>query len=133
MKTELGQLTEKIQKACPELLELTFGCELEILNYDGLYGEEYPTNQVVTFIEDCEFGESVTIHTLIGVLDYDFKVIGHPITLEHILKWLEVYGIKDYWFESGNMDYYTDTIDQWEFGEPLHLQSPTLISHLNSL
>jgi len=82
----LTQLHTRIAELVPEVKKLSFGCEIEIKDYDNKYGDEYPLNQTILYITHGEYGESDDVFTVHGCLEYEFEIIGHPIILADVLR-----------------------------------------------
>lgn len=85
-KDEAKKLEANIRNVLPELKEPTLGCEIRLRDYDGKYGEEYPLTQHIIYCEDADYGECGTVYTTVGVLEYDFDIVGHPVLAQDVLK-----------------------------------------------
>jgi hypothetical protein len=153
---KLLAVTKAIQEVCPDLMELKFGCRLEDKDakiYKGkLVFIEWHFNDCPLVIpedtiglhwqvEDCLLQDSCFS---MGSLENNptYNVLGSPITLSHILRWLEVIEkdsvrcfvmstngcINEMYFDGCVGNYYynleNDTLDQ---------QSPEFINFLYSL
>lgn len=91
MTSHLTTLTEKIQKACPELMELSFGCKVVHYydHYDGSHADKCTVIQ--------QEGNDILVvshgqYDLVLEKEYipeDFEILGHPIRLEHVLRSME--------------------------------------------
>ncbi len=106
--TDHAQLKQRIQECCPELLELSFGCEVYLKPYDeeGPYrvlGKIGICNRHKKTHEECyEPGNKCDVNDgywLLGGDDesdgmWEFQVLeneigeilGHPIELQHVLR-----------------------------------------------
>lgn len=121
--THLESITKKLHALLPELLELSFGCEV------SLYSGKHKLESVI-----CEHNKGEWAK--VGSKRDSFKILGHEITLEHVLKALSIIGhyytlnpsdSKTCWIEvKSNADF-------WTIGLPLHKQSPELHEFLDSL
>ena len=86
----LQKLETAIREALPELMELSEGCELlirddnEPVRYMGHIGEEKET----MFLID-EDGEPEFLLDDGEIDKVDIKIIGHPVTILHLLRWLD--------------------------------------------
>jgi hypothetical protein len=135
--TPLESLTAKIHALLPELLELSFGCKYSWTQEVGLeriytLGCEEVSNNMVCLRN----GQIVKIN----------KILGHPITLEHIMKavdctrisrgrkllpisiWLYVNQTGRIWTDKHSREAYV-----WTLGLPLDQQSPETIKFLDDL
>ena len=101
--THLESLTKKIHKHCPELLELTIGCEIGCKGYVKDHFRlnvgmkcliAISNNFIFHYIpKDNKTGEFLR-EFRIGTMDISvikenpdsFEVLGHPIRLEHVLR-----------------------------------------------
>lgn len=133
--TPLQELTKKIQSHCPELVELRFGCKLLRKSNDC---PEY-------IIAEKPSEDSVELRCWDGWqkkqwVRENFEILGHPITLEHVLKAIaiqnsgELFDIQAF---DGELIRITlpnwDTDSNWTLTKPLHLQSEPLINWLNTI
>ena len=75
---------EYVRKQIPELMELSFGCEVEIDGVKQKVGGGVQLNDAGTerYFEGCGCCG--------GYLDCETKIIGHPIQLHHWLRVLKV-------------------------------------------
>lgn len=85
--TKTQELKEHIYKHCPELKELSFGCEVEEnglkqkvidyihMDYDEDCSEVYTTEHRTLYQKKWRYKSSDTM-----------KILGHPIHLEHVLR-----------------------------------------------
>jgi len=82
MNKKTTTILAAIRKACPELMELSFGCELE--SVDGVHARILDTNGInyfkVGIMEDDLFIATYS------KLDETLKVIGHPPHIGHLLR-----------------------------------------------
>jgi hypothetical protein len=145
---KLQELETKIRELCPELMELSFGCEVMAnLCFEDARGEPIDDYNLDTFIiskhdiveprsSDLRVGQYV-VHNQREYLVY--KIIGHPITLEHVLKALwEDYLING---EGVFFQYLGGTgygslawlPYHWKLGRPLEDQSEKTIKLLHKL
>jgi len=130
---KLEKIKEKVVEACPEVMELGFGCEILVLK----------KHTVLAVTED---GTPV-INLYGGIASKGtFKIIGHPITLEHILKtasekWRTSYGTNpvdgkkhinvfggDRVLREGEVLY--SLCSKWTLGQPLSSQTEETISFI---
>lgn len=84
--TTLETLTAEIQKLVPEILELSFGCEI-------ITGNPYPVTHIIrrmsfesvfdddAYTKDGHTGKWINVRP--GATASIVKILGHPITLEH--------------------------------------------------
>lgn len=120
--TSLQQrLTKKIQAVCPELLELSLGCEIEIINEQ----KEWARFVTLLFINRKNglyyFIESDGSVFHIRGLSKKYKILGHPIQLHHVLKaFME--SSKIYPSKSVEIIGYF-IVDLWNHNKPLFDQS----------
>jgi hypothetical protein len=126
--TNLEQLTKKIIKAVPSIVELKFGCEyLE---------NEIPYTYLNTIYSWCE---KRPIETDGNINEEDIEILGRPILLEDVLIALEGELSGDYQLEGNYLTFYKDESDEpeiewsWKLNTPLHLQGEETISELNKL
>lgn len=98
---KLQAVTEAIQKACPELMELSLGCELECIEkQQGLkghnigdvvkvmsmsHGNRYFVNQRIVWGKKAEG----CFKWIYGKYLDHFKILGHTPRLEHVLRAIE--------------------------------------------
>lgn len=85
MTQKLIQLQETIREVCPELGELTFGCEIHRKGVDmremfaGSFADEYSITRIGAG------GAFLPITIPKPPESQEFEIIGHPIQLQHIL------------------------------------------------
>jgi hypothetical protein len=129
-KGALQELTQKIHKHCPELLELSFGCRVGF--------KYHPSFSYVT--EDPLPGRDVM--TQDGIFEQkQLEILGHPITLEHVLKAMAgtptTYLVDEgggFWRIEPNCECEAITgAAFWLLTKPLTSQSPELIEWLNQI
>ena len=83
--TNLEKLETAIRQALPELMELTEGCQV---SYNGKIG-------TVTKVNILESFRLIEINYMqFFYVPEQMPIIGHPITLLHLLRWL---GMKEYY------------------------------------
>lgn len=133
MTTQLQELTQKIHKHCPELLELSFGCAIK--------AKEYQEVKEVVFISKGAYKTDGGFR-LFAVEKQDetiVEILGHPITLEHVLKAFNgtKFGLKwhtqaVYFVESLGTGYDKFSME-WQLTKPLSEQSPETIKWLNEI
>ncbi len=90
--TNIQKLESAIRQAIPELMELTEGCEINYL--DSLGGNKY------TVISEADDGilrlkeKYRNIHAAVAITSVDkrFKIIGHPVTILHLFRYLMATG-----------------------------------------
>lgn len=153
--TELEQLTKKIQKHNKELTELSFGCRIQSDNKNGktyTFLSKDSTSEIPKLKLLNEEGKVVELN----MWHFGYFTLGHPITLEHVLKavnaldkkgeeerqskwkgsnppfWsVNTYGVFmqiQYPGTKAEGIYYAD--HKWTLTKPLHEQSPELIKWL---
>lgn len=82
----IQELTQKIHKHCPELMELSFGCVIKNNNKEYRLDSNWCIEtRSRNFINDYrvirnEYNDWTEID------ENSFVILGHPITLEHVLK-----------------------------------------------
>lgn len=143
----IQELTQKIHKHCPELLELSFGCVLRLpdtefykdvpskdkceaivlhCNGGGFNGEDYDGDFMRVYSPAWDKETSFE-----GTDELDMEILGHPITLEHILKVInesddnDAHNIPD--------ETYEEVVWQWDWCKPLSEQSQETIEWLNKI
>lgn len=85
MKTYKQKAEEYVREKCPELMELSFGCEVEI---DSMGGSISGRFAIVRDYWKQEKWDIALANKLYSIYTYDIeKIIGHPIELQH---WLRV-------------------------------------------
>lgn len=109
--TEKETAEKYVREKCPELMELSFGCEV--------YTGRMSPRQTVLNVDEVE----VTVRSSVNgmIQDYKFKkmtefeIIGHPIQLQHWLRVLEDWKFDDFvdfplhidwranWYPQGNI------------------------------
>jgi len=139
MTTELKQLTKKIHKHCPELMNLTNGCRA----YDAkaidwardLVLLTYTPKGHVYFMEP----DGSVFHATSSYLK-QIEILGHPITLEHVLKAIDARPLgmwEEYMVEEDNPNEWENLVErvvgEWNLTKPLHEQSPEVIKWLNTI
>lgn len=151
MNEKLKAVRAKIIEACPELLELSFGCEIAWTYSHALNsvartpitkgGIVILPNHMLGFGR----GEWVMLHGNKSPREIDKKelqILGHPITLEHVLKAIkkgevgralagfpEIYIYPSGYFSSKD----GDVGAVWQHLKPLHEQSPETIDFIGSV
>lgn len=97
MTNKLEFVLTKIREECPELRELSFGCEVKIKKEDTFYeGKGFRRITVVTFDDE----KVVEFETTIGKrykLEDIAEVYGLPIQLEHLLRALGEFQDENGW------------------------------------
>lgn len=118
--TTLQKLTERIQELCPELLELSFGCIVEFDNEKYRFVRVYGDG-VLNAFQFCKLDDS---DVTLGIMEHSpehFKIIGHPITLEHCRLALRRAGFE---FANGNpigmLDARWEDLQPWESQTAVH-------------
>lgn len=140
----LKSLQSKIQKACPEIMRLQFGCEVMV---GKLKHTIYQISE--NHYSACMIFENEWVDVEIGKNRIkDVKIIGKPITLEDILIALEnkkqiKVSIGDFEGceedeECIREDYcvfydFRKLLHLWQLNKPLHLQSKDTIKSLDEL
>lgn len=127
-------LTQKIQKAIPELMELREGCVLEAKVEKGLY---YKIVQIkLNIFQTCEIGNPITLILEKNEIESMFTIIGHEPQLNHVLKYLEIkseesgthYAIdsEGYFLEKNALSFnlWSDTLHRWNLESNLLKDQP---------
>lgn len=115
MSASLQLVTKKIQECCPELLELSFGCQYKVKSRPGIF----------TIRGDFERG------IVKGLAP---EIIGHPIRLEHVLR--AIYekhpSFHNYPFIdcNGSLNNGYGRICKWNLTKPLSEQDEKVIEFL---
>lgn len=144
--TPLQELTQKIHKHCPELLELSRMCNVRMeMVVDGKsYGYMVGYMTAESMQGDplmCYVHWNGNIHPSPQVKT-DLEILGHPITLEHVLKAMnrvDAYSVgSDGRFILPGGTEWAKTPDgvfarTWDLGKHLPEQSPELIEWLNQI
>jgi hypothetical protein len=117
-------IAEAIRKACPELMELKFGCEVKFKPY----------NSINTFIHEyrdiCYLYNDWDRETFTCNKD-DLEVIGSPITLSHIFRWLGTLSIIRFTIQDNGCIGELTKVNVYKQGT-LEQQSPEFIDFLYS-
>lgn len=143
--TPLEELTEKIQKAIPEIMELKFGCVLDdiVLNgeYRG-YGVVIKDNRENGLYMSIDAGEQLEFEVHMND-KFSAKILGRDIMLDDILIILNILcGLEVYSEEycTGAKFYIrtflgseTSEKMEWILGKPLHLQEEKTIIALGNI
>lgn len=151
MKTKLKELQNVIRKACPELMELSFGCVVHLRNhpwrnYICLGKSEDYYDYVYTKNDDERASHYLSERNGSKVE----RVLGHPITLEHVLKVLEnhenwEYDGEQFWEiikddtschchpDYISRSYISRSFCQWQLTKPLSQQKEEVINFLYKL
>jgi hypothetical protein len=87
MKTKQTQIEEAIREACPETMELKFGCKILVKEYNEI-------NEVV-FISNgsCKTDGGFRLFDVKKQDEIIVKILGTPLTLEHLLRAIEKKGL----------------------------------------
>lgn len=133
----LKELTEKIRKAIPRLMELEDGC---MVKYSG---------EIFTVGEDCNtLNSDTSLHLYelnIDIIEEEYQIIGKEPMLNDVLEWLDIILVdKDIHCEikkkyiiiypTYNDMMYCKKIGKWDLSKPyLKDQSKELIEKLNNL
>ena len=126
----LQELTNKIKKIIPEIEELKFGCKVEFKNFKQI------------LIGTVCYGDDIlSIIRLDGENIYErnkehLKIIGRPITLEDVLRCLEIKPsnvVLSVWCDGTMRISNGEIFLDWQLGKPLHEQSEETIKELNKL
>ena len=150
--TQLEQLSEKIKKAVPEIMELKFGCQVKVNypEYEEGVGESQvyhqPSNSVIFKIADEDYVRNNDYEEFVGdfrnfdknyigtIEDYSFEVLGRPISLEDVLMALEMKLYEEFGIEDiNNTSEEVGILKVWELGVPLSEQSEEVINKLNEI
>jgi hypothetical protein len=76
----MNSLTQKIQKEIPSLMELSEGC---VIKYNGMYFV------IDNYNNTAHSNGEICLQDALKILKKgEYKVIGHPIQLNHVLKYL---------------------------------------------
>lgn len=81
------QVLAKIRELCPELMELSFGCEVlledmpDFKNYIGIYVGQKFDHETDKFINLCLHPNGNKVYPL----DIKYKILGHEPQLQHVL------------------------------------------------
>ncbi|KKL67572.1 hypothetical protein LCGC14_2133610 [marine sediment metagenome] len=155
---KLQEIKDEVIKVYPEVMELSFGCEVEIPrlsnltfkgrvfklklgktpHYKGVaYGSTYRNNENFSHESEVHFDDIV-----------EKKILGKPITLEHILGVVRTDRVRLTTFISGGMAWFEEyqecngfTHEQawksngirWILNKPLSEQPPETIDFIHSL
>ena len=126
------KVEQKIRELVPELMELSFGCEVvtkmghnilvkldrTIVGADRGDGQVWTTNYTTTKGEYCTVWDSS-------------EIIGHPIHLEHILRAIEkVHGEKTHKEDKTGFTPFDRASLMYDLSKPLNEQSPELYTLL---
>ena len=110
---------ERIRELVPRLKELTFGCQIQ-----GIGGDEYVINetQLDTYVCDNSFEFLFTDCSNVyeSKKKEDFKIIGHPITLEDVLDAVHQCE-KEHDFDWE--DVIMEILNRWQFGKDFSQQT----------
>jgi hypothetical protein len=92
MQNKLQELKNAIHKACPELLELSFGCSVKKIKqiFTGYYGfcvGEMTGDFKYEFLMD--YSNQIQSFTESEIAEY-FEILGHPIGIAEVLRALHV-------------------------------------------
>jgi len=131
--TNLQKLTKIIQEANPELMELSFGCEV---TFEGSVGMPH-INHSATVLKTNASG-TIEIYTGFppkSVNKEELEILGHPITLEHVLVALKAKSKAEYsnrpTIELKDYKHaYTELLCFWQLTKPLSGQSEETINFL---
>jgi len=126
--TTLEKLTNKIHELVPETVELSFGCWIQLKSHEVLRVTAHDYPEIV-----CVEGTKQAFRP------DDLKILGHPITLEHVLK-----AMNSKFLLSLNMSYQSEKVleltmptyingellrgSRWKLGKPLSKQSEQTIN-----
>lgn len=142
-QSALSLIESRVRAACPELMELSFGCEVKVVNENWRLGDRYWHGSVITpsmgighyhILTKSEDSKKNGLIKAFNLADRKNTVIlGNPITLEHVLKAIlhcghvpSVEGVdaKSNYYDTMNVLIFA----KWELGKPLSQQSePTLL------
>lgn len=146
--TPLQELTQKIHKHCPELLELSFGCHVHHSSFDGTFIAVDSSGFIVVAVGIPRY-KAKDIKSF-GIEIQTLEILGHPITLEHVLKAMRL-SIKPLKERRENLFFnvqeskiiysYVDDVlmtsdvvgETWHLTKPLSEQSPETIEWLNKI
>lgn len=92
------EILQKIREMCPELMELSFGCEIKIDDCKATFVSRYwhtagEEIEVGIFKPFFQSGDNFIKKDL---KDLDFEIIGHPVHLEHLLRAIDMPGDERY-------------------------------------
>jgi hypothetical protein len=116
METIKKEVRAKIVEVCPELMKLSFGCEVDI----DWWGDGKNFNR--RKFGDCQCGDEMRVNGEMEVIEDSItgrivKIVGHPIQLDlarYILP-KELWGELILKWEKGNLDQQTDETQKWMF------------------
>lgn len=146
------KVKSKIIEACSELMELSFGCLVKPKNIEEYkFVDETTTGKIFRYTECGEQSECRVVwdDTRISTEKIkDLKILGHPITLEYVLKALEKifptninsyldisFGIRsngELTGFQGAYEFYSTEL-KWNLLKPLSEQSPEVILFLYTI
>lgn len=112
--TNHSKLEEAIRKACPELMELSFGCEVEIGAQTGRVVSTLFEPDIMVLLEE----DVVTVK--------EYKILGHPIELQHILRTIakeEKSSVGSFYIDLNGILFLNTTSVGWDLSQPLSGQS----------
>ena len=147
--TPYNTLVKAIQAANPQLLELSFGCEIEIID-EHLRNDKLVDHLTIlgdttdknVFLALHKHG---TTHLKWREITEFCKILGHPITLEHVLRAIvEAQGIENnivvdsegQFFSyngEGEPTIISPTNVWWQLGKPLSNQRQEVIDFLSEI
>lgn len=134
MENRLKKLKQKIRELCPELMELTSGCKIRSGGQTYIVGFDYGLSHEGTalIIEpscNCPDWEKYNKVEYLPI----HEIIGHPVTLEHILKiYLDAKQIYSYIKQKELWDWgvgrvyrecAANILLKWHFGKPWESQT----------
>ena len=79
------KILQAIREANPELMELSFGCEVKAWIDDDEFVLRHINDDGIIIVE-CEEYDIETIKELLGTEENIFEIIGHPPELRHLLR-----------------------------------------------
>ena len=82
------KILQAIREANPELMELSFGCEVKAWIVDDEFVLQHINDDGIIIVE-CEEYDIETIKELLGTEENIFEIIGHPPELRHLLRAIE--------------------------------------------
>lgn len=151
--TNLEKLTKRVQELFPELMELSFGCEVHceqaLENDNGDFGDfygrviqqntkdEYDVLLSEVISDDLDEGKTEMVIPYVNP-----EIIGHPIQLHYVLQAIDKVGFSDVWSiacdgyfqECPDFDgMLVETKYKWDLTKDLSQQSEEIINFLTEI
>lgn len=130
----LTTLQKKIYKHCPDLKELTLGCEVWLMKPDGYLKHTFITELFGEYKVLCEIGDNACMRSL---PKDEVEPVGHPIQLHHVMRAMGEYRPfylhpSGFFLELNGPEPMTMK-HEWDITKNLSGQSPETIEWLNNL